>query len=75
MMKEIISADKLYRAIIIHRKDGLFEIDYFKRSKEIVPEFNFESHFFWEPFNSPSLAESLANAEKLGQEQIKAWEV
>jgi hypothetical protein len=75
MIKEIISTDNLYKAVIIHRKDGLFQIDYYKRTKDVVPEFNFEGEYFWEPFTGNSLTDSLTEAEKLAQDQIKAWQV
>lgn len=33
MLKEVISPDSLYKATITQHSDGLFEIEYFKRTK------------------------------------------
>jgi hypothetical protein len=74
MRKEVLSTDKLYKAVIIARIDGLFEITYERWTEEIFPHLNFKTEHFWEPFYPPSLTDNLENAEMLAQDQISAWQ-
>jgi hypothetical protein len=73
MKTEILSIDKLYKASITLRNDGLFDVEFFRWTRDVDPESQYESDYFWEPFLRPSLTDSLSNAEKLALEGLNTF--
>jgi hypothetical protein len=72
IVSEIVSSDALYKVTILRRKDGLYEVEAFRWTREIIPHHS-EVSAYWEPVSRPSLTDTLPNAEKLADVELAAW--
>jgi hypothetical protein len=73
MQKEIYSQNRQVKAVITHRDKGFYSVEIYRWVKEVVPEFAFESDYFWEPISKPSLTDTYENAVKIATDELNAW--
>jgi hypothetical protein len=73
ILKEILSADSLYKAIICQREDGIIDVVTMKWAHEFVPGHGEVCDPFWERVGGPSLTDTLENAEKIAKEEMRNW--
>ena len=73
ILKEILSADSLYKAIICQREDGIVEVVTMKWTREFVPGHGEVCDPFWDCVAGPSLTDNFENAEKIAKEELRNW--
>ena len=73
LVKEFLSEDQHYKTSISQRADGTFEIETQHWTQDTDPESGFESGFFWETCSDRPITDTLANAERLAKEELRAW--
>ncbi len=73
ILKEILSADSLYKAIICQREDGNIDVTTLKCTHEFVPGHGEVCDPYWDQVCGPSITDTLENAEKIAKEEVRSW--
>ena len=66
---EMLSRDGLEKAVMMLRDDGLFDVELFRLTKNVIQENDLDTDCFWEPIPRPYMTDTLLNTEKPARER------